>query len=169
MSGSIATFAHNPIYLCFAEPANGGARPPPGARALRDEEVSTVRVSFRRKVRVERTSSLPLGDARGNLFSPPAITHYRDRRRTLPITRKIIRIVRTARCSRQSFSAGRCKPRLSMGPQGRVPRSIQAGRCVSRTGARGGDEINIPQACKNSVGRDYPRHRLQRSNIVIGP
>jgi glucose/arabinose dehydrogenase len=160
------------IYFCFAESANGGARTSLARARLGEARLEEVRVIFRQEgplssgnhfgCRIVQTEDNNLFLTTGDHFT------HRDQAQNLGNhLGKIIRIRPDGSAPSDNPFVGRqgAKPEIwSYGHRNMQGAALQPGSgryWIHDHGARGGDEINIPQAGKNygwpviSYGVDY--------------
>jgi glucose/arabinose dehydrogenase len=154
-------FAQNKtIYFCFAEPAGGGARTAMARAALGDGKLDDVKVIFHQDGPL--SSGHHFGcriaqSADNNLFLTMG-EHFTDRDEAQKLTShlgKIVRIKPDGSAPDDNPFVGRkdAKPEIwSYGhrnAQGASIHPVSGKLWEHEHGAKGGDEINIPQAGKN--------------------
>jgi glucose/arabinose dehydrogenase len=172
-------FAQNrTIYFCFAEPESGGARTTMARATLGDDRLNDVKPIFRQDgplssghhfgCRIAQTADnnlfLTLGD------------HFKDRDEAQKLGNHIGKIVRVApdgSVPKDNPFGGRkdAKPEIwSFGHRNSQGAAIhpQSGKLwMHEHGARGGDEINIPQAGKN-YGWPVISHGVNYDGSAVG-
>ncbi len=155
-------FADNKtIYFCFAEPSSGGGRTALARATLGEGALDDVKVIFEQKGRRFGRQSLRLphrAGADGNLFLTIG-EHFTDRDEAQKLTSHLGKIMRIApggsvpRTIRSSASNDARPEIWSLRPSQRArrgdPSATPASSGSIEHGAKGGDEVNIPQAGKN--------------------
>jgi aldose sugar dehydrogenase len=169
---------NNTIYFCLAEPATGGARTSMARAQLADDKLDGVRVIFRQEGPLSsgnhfgcRVVQMP----DGNLFLTTGDHFtYRDEAQNLANhLGKTIRIRPDGSVPPDNPFVNRqgAKPEIwSYGHRNMQGAALQPGsnRYWSHEhGARGGDEVNIPQAGKN-YGWPVITHGVDYSGAKIG-
>jgi glucose/arabinose dehydrogenase len=154
-------FADNKtIYFCFAEPAGGGARTAMARATLGDGRLDGVKVIFRQEGPLSSGNHFGCRIAQtadNNLFLTMG-EHFTDRDEAQKLTShlgKIVRIKPDGSAPADNPFAGRkdAKPEIwSYGhrnAQGAAIHPVTGKLWEHEHGAKGGDEINIPQPGKN--------------------
>jgi aldose sugar dehydrogenase len=169
---------NNTIYFCFAEPANGGARTSMARARLANDKLEDVRVIFRQEgplssgnhfgCRIVQTPDGNLFLTTGDHFT------YRDQAQNLANhLGKIIRIRPDGSVPPDNPFLNRqgAKSEIwSYGHRNMQGAALQPGSnryWTHEHGARGGDEVNIPQAGKN-YGWPVITHGVDYSGAKIG-
>jgi len=172
-------FADNKtIYFCFAEPAGGGARTAMARATLGDGRLDGVKVIFRQDgplssgnhfgCRIAQTSD-------NNLFLTTG-EHFTDRDEAQKLTShlgKIVRIKPDGSVPADNPFVGRkeAKPEIwSFGhrnAQGAAIHPVTGKLWEHEHGAKGGDEINIPQPGKN-YGWPVISHGVNYDGTPVG-
>jgi glucose/arabinose dehydrogenase len=172
-------FADNKtIYFCFAEPAGGGARTAMARATLGDGRLDGVKVIFRQDgplssgnhfgCRIAQTSD-------NNLFLTTG-EHFTDRDEAQKLTShlgKIVRIKPDGSVPADNPFVGRkeAKPEIwSYGhrnAQGAAIHPVTGKLWEHEHGAKGGDEINIPQPGKN-YGWPVISHGVNYDGTPVG-
>jgi len=154
-------FAQNrTIYFCFAEPESGGARTTMARATLGDDKLSDVKNIFRQEGPLSSGNHFGCRIAQAadnNLFLTMG-DHFKDRDDAQKLGNhigKIVRIAPDGSVPKDNPFAGRrdAKPEIwSFGHRNAQGAAIhpQSGKLWEHEhGARGGDEVNVPQAGKN--------------------
>jgi glucose/arabinose dehydrogenase len=172
-------FAQNKtIYFCFAEPASGGARTAMARATLSDGKLDDVKVIFHQDgplssgnhfgCRIAQTADSNLFLAMGE--------HFTDRDEAQKLTShlgKIVRIKSDGSVPDDNPFLGRkdAKPEIwSYGhrnAQGAAIHPVSGKLWEHEHGAKGGDEINIPQAGKN-YGWPVISHGVNYDGTPVG-
>jgi glucose/arabinose dehydrogenase len=172
-------FADNrTIYFCFAEPERGGGRTAMARATLGDGRLDDVKVIFHQAGPLSSGNHFGCRIAQAadnNLFLTLG-EHFTDRDEAQKLTShlgKIVRIAPDGSAPRDNPFVGRgnAKPEIwSYGHRNAQGAAIhpQSGRLWEHEhGARGGDEVNIPQAGKN-YGWPVISHGVNYDGTPVG-
>ena len=172
-------FANNKtIYFCFAEPERGGGRTALARAALGDGRLDDVKVIYHQQGPLSSGNHFGCRIAQaadGNLFLTQG-EHFTDRDEAQKLTShlgKIVRIAPDGSVPKDNPFVGRkdALPEIwSYGHRNAQGAAIhpQTGKLWEHEhGARGGDEVNIPQAGKN-YGWPVISHSVNYDGTPVG-
>ena len=169
--------ANRTIYFCYSEPGEGGAGMAVARARLGEKALEEVRVIFRQqpKARGGAHFGCRIVQSRdGLLFITAGERYQRDRAQELSVhLGKVIRIRTDGSVPPDNpfvNRAGALPEIWSYGhrnPQGAALHPVTGALWVHEHGARGGDEINIPEAGKN-YGWPVITHGIDYSGAPIG-
>ena len=169
--------ANRTIYFCYSEPNEGSAGMAVARARLGEKSLEEVRVIFRQqpKVRGGAHFGCRIVQTRdGLLFVTAGERYQRDRAQELSVhLGKVIRIRTDGSVPPDNpfvNRAGALPEIWSYGhrnPQGAALHPVTGALWVHEHGARGGDEINIPEAGKN-YGWPVITHGIDYSGAPIG-
>ena len=169
--------ANRTIYFCYSEPGEGGAGMAVARARLGEKSIEDVRIIFRQqpKARGGAHFGCRIVQSRdGLLFITAGERYQRDRAQELSVhLGKVIRIRADGSVPPDNpfvNRAGALPEIWSYGhrnPQGAALHPVTGALWVHEHGARGGDEINIPEAGKN-YGWPVITHGIDYSGAPIG-